>query len=80
MFSLKKLKNDVLIMEYNHKGDKSVMWLFKKLSDSKGKLIVIEDYNGILRKGGETIAELDSKLIDDYKIIGNAEDYPEYLI
>jgi len=80
MLKLRKLKDGDLIMEYNHRGNKSVLWLFKKLSDSKGKLIVIEDYNGILRTGGETIAELDSKLMDNYKIIGNAKDYPEYLI
>ena len=87
MFQLRHLNHNDLIEEYADDGERIALWLFKKKSKRSGTATLVQDYtvnglNGIgdLEIGNVTDIDINDEINGNFRIIGNAEDYPEYLI
>jgi hypothetical protein len=80
MFEMRHLNHNDLFMEYGDEGDEIALWLFKKKSKRKGIVKIVRDYSGVNEEGKEQEVEINQSYYGDYRIVGNVEDYPEYLI
>jgi len=87
MLQLRHLNHNDLFEEYTDDGEKVALWLFKKKNKRTGTATLIQDYtvNGIndiwgLEIGNVTDIDINDEINGNFRIIGNAEDYPEYLI
>ena len=80
MFEMRHLNHNDLFMEYDDKGNEVALWLFKKKSKREGVVKVVKDYTDANEEGKEQEVEINQTYYGDYRIIGNAENYPEYLI
>jgi hypothetical protein len=81
MLECKHLNHKDLFIEYDSDGNEMVLWVYKKTNKRGGTVTALVEYNDTYINLNIPIEIAnDYKFNGEFKIIGNSEDYPEYLI
>jgi hypothetical protein len=81
MLECKHLKHKDLFVECDDNGNEMVLWVYKKTNKRGGTVTALAEYNDTYVNLNKPIEIAnDSKFNGEFRIIGNIDDYPEYLI